>query len=247
MKGVFIQQQIESRLEIPKDEVVQGEVLPCTLTLKNHSGMPQILAAVGIELVYGKVKEIGQPDAAVDILARAEIPKDWSLGAGESKSSAWSLTLDRNCPIAEKSAVPYFRFGNLSGPITPLQLGVKPHAYILSVAELLESSFQFVRKGERWSKGWTELKFKPSVSKKYSMLNELQLGFHFEGELLGLRFAFNVKKFDSADASSVKIGKGKSSVEKLLEPGQYLLGGHFNHAGVEAVLGEALETVATGF
>lgn len=249
MKGVFIQQQVEYRLEVANDSIVQGDVLPCVLTLKNHSAAPVILADIGAELVFGKLKELSAQEGAIEVIDKAGIDSAWELKPGESKSASWSMTLDRNCPVSDRNSSLAFRFGNLSGPVTPVPISVKPHATIQGISELLESSFQFVRKADKWAKGWTEIKFKPPSAKKFSMLNELNLGFHFEGQSLILRFGFNVKKFDPGDAASmVKVGKGKSCVEKILEENQYLLsGGYLNHSSLEVIIGEALDTVATGF
>jgi hypothetical protein len=248
MKGVFIDQQLEFRLEVPKDGAEQGDSLPCTLTVKNHGSASRVLGDLILELGCGDPKSVADKDADFEKISSAELSLPWEIAPQQQKNSAWTFALDKNCAVTEKSHSMLFRFGSTSGTLGRLGVAVKPHAYFAAVMELLETSFQFIRKGEKSSKGWMNAKFKPSASKKFSMLNELVLGMRFEGTALLLRFMFNVKKFEGAGTNQVNVKKAKTEVEKRLEENEYLIsGGFMNHEALEAAIAAALETVATGF
>jgi hypothetical protein len=120
----------------------------------------------------------------------------------------WTFALDKNCSITDKSQTLFFRYGTTSGAIGQLPITVKAHPHIEAILGIIETSFQFVLKGQKSSKGWVEAKLKPPTSSRFSMVNELKLGFRFEERALTLKFLFNVKKFETAD-SAVKIGKGR--------------------------------------
>lgn len=243
MKGVFVHEQVEFRVETAKDPVVQGDTLPCSFRIKNHSSVPKTISGLCCEIVYGKVK--AESNSGEPLFAHS-FSDDWQLGSGEDKTASFEVSLDRNFPITDKTNSPLFRFGAAGVRVTEIPLVVGCHPHIEALLGILESSFQFVRKGEKWSKGWVEAKLKPSSSRRLSMVNELVLGFRFEGDDLAMRFKFNVKKFESAE-SAVKIGKGKTEVVSLLEASKYLQpGGFLDHAAVEAAIDAALSEVATG-
>lgn len=248
MRGVFIHQQLEYRVEMPKDGAVQGDTLPTTFSVKSHSAAPQTLDKLILELTFGDLKKLKAGEGKYDTISAATVDAPWTIAPGEQKSVTWSFALDRNSPISSKSDSPFFRFGAEPGICTQVPVSVLSHPHVRAIYEILETSFQFILQGEKWSKGWVEAKFKPSSSKRFSMVNGLTLGSRFVEQGLELKFKFAVKKFEGADANAVKIGKGATDVIKRLEESEYLLsGGFINHTAIEKTLAEALEVVASGF
>jgi hypothetical protein len=249
MKGVFLQQQCEYRLEVAGDGFRQGEAVPCTLSVKNHASAPQPLNALSLRLACGDLKKVrDKSEDAFKIISCADLNPQGEVGAGQQQSFSWTFELDRNCPISEKSQSLYLLYGSTTAAIAAgqLPLTVAAHPHIEAVLRLLESSFQFVLRGQKSSKGWVQAKFKPPTSRRFSLVNELTLSLRFEESLLVLNYSFNVKKFDATTAS-VGVKKGKSELEQRLDPARYMLTGqHADDQVLGAALEEALSTVATG-
>lgn len=246
MKGVFVHQQIEYRLEMPKDQVEQGDSLPCTLVLKNHGSAAQKVSDVRLEVACGDPKDLKNKTDDFELVSAATLSFPGEVAPQGQHTAQWTFDLDKNCSISDKSQTLFFRCGAESGTIGQLPITIKPHPHTEGVLQLLETSFQFVLKGLKSSKGWVEAKLKPPSSPRFSMVNELKLGFRFDGSALLLKFKFNVKKFETED-SAVKIGKGQTDVDKRLEESDYLRsGGYLNHEGIEAAIEDALKVVATG-
>lgn len=246
MKGVFVHQQVEYRLEMPKDSVEQGDSLPCTFIVKNHAGVTQKLHDVRLEIACGDPKKLKDKTDAFELVSAATLNFPSEVGAQGQQCAQWTFDLDKNCSISDKSQTLFFRYGNEHEMMGQLPITVKAHPHIEGILRILETSFQFVLKGQKSSKGWVEAKMKAPTSPRFSMVNELKLGFRFDGAALLLQFKFNVKKFETAD-SAVKIGKGQTDVEKRLEEKEYLVsGGFLNHEKIEAAIEDALKAVATG-
>ncbi|MBN8548509.1 MAG: hypothetical protein J0M12_04260 [Deltaproteobacteria bacterium] len=231
---------------MPKEPIVQGDALPTTLAIKNHSSSPQKLDSAILQICCAATKDLKAKTDSFETVSTATLDLPAELAAQGQAVSQWEFVLDKNCCISDKSQTLYFRYGSSAGMAAQLPLTVLPHPHIEGIVRILESFFQFVPKGQKTSKGWVEVKLKPAASPRFSMVNELKLGFRFEGEELVLRFNFNVKKFETED-SAVKIGKGKTEFETRLHPARYLLAGqHLNQEVIEAELEKALKEVATG-
>ncbi|MFM1848815.1 MAG: hypothetical protein RL417_2289 [Pseudomonadota bacterium] len=246
MKGAFLHNQMQFQLEVKAESAVQGDVLPCTLSVKNLGGASQSLAGACLELCAGDPKKLKESPAAYEVVATGVLELPSTAAPQGTAAASCVFTLDKNCTVSEKSKTLFFRYGLTDGGMGELPVTVLPHPHIQKVAEILESAFQFVVKGTKSSKGWVDIKFKPSSSRRYSFVNELVLGARFEGSELVLNFKFNVKKFESSQAN-VAVSRSKTEVEKRLEEKSYLSGGYIDHAKVEGVIADALEVVASGF
>lgn len=244
MRGVFIHQQLEFRLEMAKDDAAQGDSIPCVLSVNNHSNTTQTVNDLCLELGFGNAKGSPSDLSECQTLASAQIDLPWEIAPQQQKSTTWTFELDKNCPITDKSQTLIIRYGTKSGATNQLPITVATHNHIKSILQTLETSFQFVQKSEKSSKGWVEVKFKPPSGRRFSMVNDLILGFRFEAGALLLRFKFNVKRFDTSQ-STVAVKKEKAEVEKRLDESQYLSGGFLNYPAIEAGLADALNVVAT--
>jgi len=246
MKGVFVAQQLQFQVDVAVDRVTQGASLPCTLTVKNLAATPQTLAGVGLSLCVGDVKKLKESPTDFEVVATAQVDLGGALAPQASTSAQYTFTLDRNCVVTEKSYTLFCRYGFVEGPSGDLPVTVVVHPHLEKIGELLESTFQFTPKGVRSSKGWTELKYKPSSSRRYSFVNELVLGARFEAGELVLQFRFNVKKFEGLQAN-VQVSRGKTVVERRLAESAYIKDGFLDHATVEGAMNDALEVVSRGF
>ena len=250
MKGVFIHQQLEYRIEMPKDAYQQGEQLPCTFSIKNHASTPQTISDVRVQLALksvqpGKSKKGPALLTEYPVLAAAEVTLPWQLSPQQQQSVSWTFTLDRNCPISEKSQTLCLVHGSAPEPLRELPIVVSPHPHIATIIKIFETTFQFVLKSQKSSKGWVEAKFKPSSARRLFMVNELVLGLQFDGDTLVLRYVFSVKKLDST-SGKVGVRKGKTEVEQRLGPDAYLvLGGFINQEAIEASIEQALQPVSS--
>lgn len=250
MKGVHIHKQLEFRVDVPKQDIFQGDKIDGTFVVKNRGSSVAELKSLTLALCCGDPKAVpGTAEAnAVELISNFDLQLPWAIPAQAERAFAFSFVLDKNAALTSKDTALFFRYGLSPEGLAHAALTVQPHASLRSIYEILETAFQFVPKGQKSSKGWTDAKFKPSSSKRFATVNELTLGARFDDSALVLKFKFNVKKFEGADANGVKVGRGKSELEKRLEPKDFLLdGGYTNHAGIEAALNEALQSVATGF
>lgn len=248
MKGIFVHNQVEYRLEVVGDEFWQGDSLQCTLSVKNHSPSARIVDGVRLDLVLASLSKIKQKtEGSFAIVSSADAFDTGELAAGEQKSMSCVFQLDVNCPITDKAQSLCLLFGaNDSLEATNfLVLSINPQRYIPHILAVLENFFQFVSRGTKSSDGWVQAKFKPPSSRKFSLLDELTLCLRFEDEMLVMKYVFKVKRFD-ATVASVTVKKGKVELEQRLSEREYLLSPDYvNHPGLESKIGEALEVVAT--
>ena len=248
MKGVFIHNQLEIRVEVAGEEFSQGDEVSCTLSVGNHANEGREVQG-RLELVLGdcaKVKK--KSDTAVQTVSAAELGGPFITAPQEKESRSWSFFLDRNCAVSEKSQSLYVLYGEAgdSGALELLPLSVKPHTHIQQVLMLLESSFQFVVRGVKSSHGWVNARCRPPAARRYSFVEELTLGFHFDPPVMQVKYSFRVKKIQ-ASSSSVGVKKGRTEVAQTLAEQEYLLSGdHINHRFFEEKIEEALSEVVTG-
>lgn len=249
MRGIFIHNQLEYRLEVTGEDFYQGDSLPCTLSVKNHSSETQPLSALSISLALGNFTKIKQKaDCAYSVILSSVFNELGSLEAQEQKSFSWTVELDKNCVITDKNQSLFLLYGNpdIAEANAQLLVTVQPHRYIHQILTTLESTFQFVFKGQKSANGWLNVKLKPSSSRRLSLVDELVLGFHFEENAIMLKYMFKVKRFDTT-VSTVTVKKGKTEVEQTLPLSEFLLTSeHLNLKSLEAKIDEALAVVATG-
>jgi len=247
VKGLFVHRSLEYRFEMPREDTLQGDVLPCTLSVKNHGAQPISLTDLQLDLVYGDLKTRAGEADDLAVVSTAPIALPWELAPHGQQSTLWECVLDRNCPVSEKTKSLAFRFGSSSGQLERLPLLVHPHADVRAVYLLLESSHQFVLGTTRFSKGWVETKFKPSSAPRFATVNELVLGTRFHEGALELRFAFKVKKFDVSSATSIGVSRGKEqNIQRIEESALHGPAGRRDEP-ILAALEAGLSEVATGF
>lgn len=244
MKGVFLQQQLEFALEV-NSEFHQGDNLSCKLTIKNHSSDSQELKFLALHLVTGDLKKVKQKVAGAFIpISSAELPTDVTIANGEKKEFLWDVQLDRNCVVTDKAQTIFFLFGNSANldVLGQLPLNIEPHPDVLEILSVFESELQFVVKGKKTSKNWTNIKISPSSAAKYTMLEQLTLSTHFEGDNLELKYTFDMKKFE-ATSSTLGVGKTKNTTQQTLSPQDYKKSGFIEHAIILNYINQALEAV----
>lgn len=247
MRAVFFHQNLEYKLEVPKDGFEQGDTLNCTLSLTNRNSSTLSINELRLDLAIADTKDVREKkEENYEIVARAEIKCPFELAAQATQSFPWTYPLDANCCISDKSQSLYVLYGGSAAALGLMPLNVQAHAHIQSILKTMETSFQFVLKGQKSNKGWVEAKLKPPSARRFMLVNELLLSLRFEEERkLALRFVFNVKKFDTGSAK-IGVKKGKIEVEKTLEERQYLMpGGFIKQEAVEACIEEAISSVAS--
>lgn len=250
MRGISIQKPLEFRLEVPIDTVTQGDLLPCSVTVKNHGAEPIPLAHFSLNLALGNLKKVkGKAEDAFDILVRAELDRSLTVAPGEEVSAAWDFTLDRNAPISDKGQSPYLLYGNgeSSALLGQLPLTVQMHAHYRAIFDTCETVLSLINKGETWKDGYTTVKYKAPDLRKFSLVDEILISVRFVEDSLEVLFQFKVKKLD-ATATSMNFKKGKTEVVQTWSAHEYLFGGGFiRQEFVEKMLEEAMSVVATGF
>lgn len=246
MKGVFIHNQLEYRIETKGDVFLQGDQLAGAISVKNHSGNAQSLNGLFLELACADMKKVKErsPDAFTPI-ASADLGSLGEVAAQKQVTFSFNFSLDKNCVVTEKNQALHLLYGNTTtGARGQALLTIEPHPHFRALVRTLESPHQFDLKGFRSADGWVIAKLKPPEVKKFTLVSELNLGARFEGEALLLRYLFNVKKFE-AGVSSLGVKKGKKEIEQRLERADYLFPGEiFNHDFLDGKIAEALAEVA---
>jgi hypothetical protein len=250
MRSVFIQKPLEFRLEVPLDAAIQGEPVPCTLTVKNHGAEPAPLPQLSLVLGLGVLKKVkAKAEDAFDTLDRAQLDVAQVVLPGAQIVSSWEFTLDRNAPISDKNQTPFLLYGNGESPADlgqiPLTVTMHPHAR--AIFDTCETVFSLINKGETWKDGYTVVKYKAPDLRKFSLVDEILIAVRCVDHSLELAYTFKVKKID-ATATTLNFKKGKAEVTQTWTPQDYLFGGEFiRQEFVEKMLDEAFSVVATGF
>ncbi len=250
MRGVFIQKPLEFRLEVPLEAAIQGETVPCTLTVKNHGAEPAPLPQLSLVLGLGVLKKVkAKADDAFEIVGRAELDRAQVVLPGGQIVSSWEFTLDRNAPISDKNQTPFLLYGNGESPadLGQIPLNVTMHPHARAIFDTCETVFSLVNKGEIWKNGYTVVKYKAPDLRKFSLVEEILIAVRFVDDSLELVYTFKVKKID-ATATTLNFKKGKAEVTQTWAPQDYLFGGgFFRQEFIEKMLDEAFSVVATGF
>lgn len=247
MKGVFVHNQLEYRLEVAGEKFCQGDPLPCTLSVKNHGAKTQTIA-LKLELTTGSLVKMKQRSGdAFTVITAADNLGSITVDPQATQSVSWQCTLDKNCCITDKSHTPCLLFGGSEdGALGQLAVTTLPHRHIQQIVTIFESTFQFIVKGIKSAEGAVQYKMKPSSAKRLTLVDELNLSFHFEESSLILHYLFKVKKIQ-ATATSVGVKKATNEVEQRLEPSTYLLSPEVvNNLAIESVIEPALEVVSVG-
>jgi hypothetical protein len=250
MRSVFIQKPLEFRLEVPLETAVQGQPVPCTLTVKNHGAEPAPLPQFSLILGLGTLKKVkAKAEDAFEILDRAQLDRAQVVVPGGQIVSSWEFTLDRNAPISDKNQTPFLLYGNGESPADlgqiPLTVTMHPHAR--AVFDTCETVFSLINKGETWKDGYTIVKYKAPDLRKFSLVEEILIAVRSVEDALKVVYTFKVKKID-ATATTLNFKKGKAEVTQTWMPQDYLFGGGFiRQEFVERMLDEAFSVVATGF
>lgn len=250
MRSVFIQKPLEFRLEVPLEAAVQGETVPCKLSVKNQGAEPTPLSQLSLLLGLGVLKKVKAKAAdAFEVLDRSALDRSQTVAPGSEVVSTWEFRLDRNAPLSDKNQTPFLLYGNGE---TPDQLGQIPltvtmHPHYRAIFDTCETVFSLINKGESWKDGYTLVKYKAPDLRKFSLVEEILIGVRFVDDSLELVYTFKVKKID-ATALSLNFKKGKAEVTQTWSPQEYLFGGGFiRQEFVEKMLDEAFSVVATGF
>lgn len=250
MRGVNIQQPYEFRLEVQGDDFVQGQSVPCVLTVKNRSGAPSTLQTPALLLAVGNLKKVKAKDAdAFEVLARAECERGIEIPGDGQSSFEHSFALDTNAVITDKSQSLFLLYGNSEQPaeLAQLLLTVKVHPHVQAIFDTFTTVFSFISKGESSKKdGWTCIKLKAPDSRRMSLVEELNFAVRSENGELKVKYLFNVKRFDTS-MSSVNVKKGKVEVEQTWSAQDYLFGGGFvRQEYVEKMIDAGLAEVSSG-
>ena len=229
---------------------MQGAPIPCSLIVKNHAATPTTLTQLVLELSLGNLKRIKskEPDAFTRI-ETIDLGSDVCIAPNSQVAFGRELNLSLTAPISDKTASPYLQYGDPTGSagLGQLLLTVRPHTHIRQVFDTMTTVFNFLNKGESHKDGRTIAKLKAPDSRRFSLVEELNLSAALESDnSMLLCFLFTVKKFDHSLAK-VAVKKGKVEVTRRLDPAQYLFGGGFvRQEFIESEIEIALSEVSSG-
>lgn len=250
MKGLLFQQGIESRLEILGEGFRQGDSISCSLTVKNGSKFDLPTDQLLFALTEADLKKVAKKDfSAYETIYPTEIGDSGVIAPGEQRTFAREFPLDINCIISDSAQSICVVFGLNTGEFTggQLQVPVTPHADIEGILTVVETSFQFDPRGQKSKSGWVVARLKAPAGGKFKTVDELELGFRFQGDKLQLRYNFKVKRLE-AGPSTLAIQKKKLEFKRDLERSDYFSkAGYIDSKLLEPILEETLSRVVSNF
>jgi len=245
MRGIFIREQLEYKVETEGDEWQQGDTLCGSVTIKNRGDSNQTLFGLYLQLATGNFKKIKEnSEKAFEIIDTVTFDGSDDIASNEEVSFPWTFELERNCTISEKAQSLHLVVGreDAGDPAGFLPATVLPHSYIGEIIGLFESSFSFVLKGQKSKKGWVDSKLKPPAGGRFPTLDYLVLSIRLDDDTLRLKYCFNVKKM-LVTPFSLGVTKAKSEVEQSLTISEFTSEGYVDHRPLESSISEAISTV----
>lgn len=250
MRGLFLQQPLEFRLNVTGDSFSQGAQVPCSLTVRNHGDTPVTLEHLTLHLALGNLKKVKAHDeSAFEILQSADLDRSAHIAPQGEISIPHTFSLDANAPITDKNQSLYLLYGNTPDThrLGQLLVTVHVHPHLRTIFDTMSTVFNFINKGETSKGGATVAKLKAPDSRRFSLVDELNLSATLVPDGLELCFLFSTRKFDHG-TSKVAVKKDKTEVRKVLPSSEYLFGGGFvRQEYIEQVIESALSEVSSGF
>lgn len=246
MKAITIQNELEMRLEIKGDSFYQGDVLLCTVAVKNLGKDIRDCAGIFLSLAATPSKAKGKDTSS--IVSDSVLKERFSLSPGESAYGEIEIPLSECSRITDQSTTMQFFYGvDTSEDLrAKLPITILPHRFFIQIIEIFSSAFGFIDKQRKWKDGSVEFKFKPSSDKRFTLLDELLVACSLRQEELLLHYTFKVKSLESA-AVSVKFKKEVKEFDSaLLLRSVLLTPQQLDSDRVERAIAEALEQVHAG-
>ena len=147
MKGVFLQNQCEYRLEVSGETLRQGDQVEGKLLIRNRGTLEQQLSELRLFLALADRKKVKEKsDLAFEILAAADLALPKQVTVQQEESCAFGFILEKNCIISDRTQSIYLVLGSEPSPgaIGQLPLNIAVHPHIEGVLELLQASYNFI-------------------------------------------------------------------------------------------------------
>jgi len=243
MKGTIFQKPFEFNLRVEGETWAQGDPISGSLIIRNHSGEPVSLSDTRVLLGYADLRHVRakSPDA-FEILQTFAVPAG-DLAGGAEVTIPWVFQTDRNSPITDTVSSLFLLYGAGSSyeKVGQLQLAITPFPVILDFIKILQISFRFVVKTQKFTRGAVEIKMAPPEGgKAFSHVEQLVLRFAMKEDHLEVEYGFKVKKIE-ATAANVTIGNQVISSSHTYRPDQLRTSsGRFNHDEMEVCVREVV-------
>ncbi|MBL7664547.1 MAG: hypothetical protein JNM93_05395 [Bacteriovoracaceae bacterium] len=231
MKGTLFLKPLEWQLMIEGEAWSQGQLLKGTLTVKNHGTTEVKLKDLGLSLIFADLKKVRQ-NSGEKFKAEQNVLFDKSQKVAPKATAelAWTIQLDKNCPITDKKSSYYLQYGHDDKQTGAyLQLIVNPQNIFLKLSELLDVFFRFKVKEKKCSKTGVEFKLVPPDAKDFLGMDDCSIIMNLDDKNnLNLEYFFTLKKLDYTSNAGVglkSMGLTKSNMEfkQSFTPKEYLL------------------------
>jgi hypothetical protein len=241
MKGTFFSKPLEWNIETVGETWQQGDALSGTLRVKNHGTDPVDLAGSGVGLGVAEIKKVqSRAEGALKQEHTLAFPAG-ELAPGATAELPFTFPIGANSPVTDKRASYYLSFGR-NFTEGQLQVRVDPNQLFMKVLGLMDTFHRFKVKDYKASKKGVEYKLLPPTSREMANVESLLLTFAMDGDVLRMKFEFQVKKLDTSSVTT-KVNKESVAIERGLAPREYSLGkGMINQdqllKNIETVLSE---------
>lgn len=246
MKGTFFKKPLELKIQVEGEKWQQGQTVSGVLEVKNHGSDPVVLSGLRVDLAVGNIKKVHAKAADVfDVLHTVVLGDGATLKAGESATYPWSFATDINCPVTDTSNSLFILYGSGEFPdgMGHLQVAMHPTQLIEEFLDTFKVQFRFVKKTQRSSKGWVNVKLAPPDSRAFSKLEYVTVSFRLKDKNLEVSYEFHMKKVKAAPMTPAPE-KEKLTHDQQLTPQEYLMpSGRPNFDRMESAIRESLDLV----
>jgi len=224
LKAVKVFENFELELSTIEDQFVQGKMVKGALLITNKGKAPLDLTNLKVALSFSALSDAhaNQLDKFT-ILEEKKEEEVKELGVGEKHRFSFLFRLPLDCPVAEKSASPFFLFG-IGEQLSHLQLDVQMNARLKEFIRLFETFFRYKSGAVKNKKEGVEVKLTPpNLNQGMGHVDALHCAQRFSATEWLLTLHFSVKKIDPT-VGSLKFIKEKKKIVHKLNPQNYFDG-----------------------
>ncbi len=203
MKGLFLRNQIEYKVELFGEEWRQGDLIKGEFQITNHSTDSQLIPEIDINFKQCLIKDVRSDKSDKNLSLNQQVFSDsLVLKSGEGHKIPFDFRLPLETTITDSKTSLYMFYGTPDKKES-LQLSIVPQMRFEEVINTMGTFFRFTVKKKRSQKDWVEYTLKAPLSKDLACLEDLKLLINLGSDkILQLHFQAKIKKVDFAAPSA---------------------------------------------
>lgn len=233
MKGLFLKNQIEFKVELFGEQWRQGDLIKGEYHISSHASDVQTISKLEINFKQCLIKDVrSEKDDKNLSLHHLTLSNSFNLNPKEERKFEFEYSLPPETLITDSKSSLYL-FHGTDEKHESLQLNIVPQQRFEEVINTMGTFFRFTVKKRRSLKNWVEYTLKAPLSKDLACLEELKLLISLGSDkILHLHFQAKIKKVDfAAPSAGHDLSFKKEAFDKKyqLSPEEYLFYGRDFH------------------